>query len=701
MPLPLPLGSSKHETKKSQSSKIVTSDHDNSEKREENYQAMTSPSSPQGPLKKRSALDDLTNREENYQAMTSPSSPQGPLKKRSALDVLTNASQSQPIQSKKEANKECVKDVSKKINRNPLGLAESNEMNIKKYELEPSSAAVSPTVVTHIMKKPIILKRSIISKIPTTEEASLFKKPSVLKVKPTTGNTLPIKRPLSFKKCRNEYKVAIVEKPLTLLEETNFDIYLEPVTHRPKHKTEETAITKRKLFFQRMCTCQGKHSNCREELTLLDINVENDSFFMEPVNFRRKPNTEAKKKPLICQKVTSKEKSLTKEPLFNEALHLKLFSLNEKPTTEKELSFEEPLALQDNPTNDEDTFLKDDSILQVETSPYVVSTALESGIGMSSSGTMSNVNKFNTTKKSSACESSSNKPFSPWSKRLRKEQTIPLKDIDTNHNDILCNSIYVKDIFRYMKEREEKFILKKYIDRQTDISSNMRAILVNWLVDVQITFQMNHETLYLAMKLVDHYLMKVICKKDKLQLLGSSAFLIAAKFQESCSPSVNDLLYICNDAYQQDEILTMEIHILQTLEYDINIPIAYHFLRKYSWFVPVNTNTAILSRFICEMTLQEYDFIQERASMLAAASFLLALYMKKLKHLAPTLEYYSGYKTSDLHPLVKKLNILLTLRSCDDKLKAVRSKYSHLLFSEVSKIPPLDLLKLEDIFNSC
>lgn len=42
--------------------------------------------------------------------------------------------------------------------------------------------------------------------------------------------------------------------------------------------------------------------------------------------------------------------------------------------------------------------------------------------------------------------------------------------------------------------------------------------------------------------------------------------------------------------------------------------------------------TLTLSRFICEMTLLEYDYIQERASKLAAGSFLLALYMQKLGH---------------------------------------------------------------------
>ncbi|XP_021566700.1 G2/mitotic-specific cyclin-B3 [Carlito syrichta] len=214
-----------------------------------------------------------------------------------------------------------------------------------------------------------------------------------------------------------------------------------------------------------------------------------------------------------------------------------------------------------------------------------------------------------------------------------------------------------------------------------------------------MSFEMNHETLYLAVKLVDHYLMEVVCKKDKLQLLGSTAFMIAAKFEEPCPPCLDDFLYICDDIYRRDEMLAMEINILQTLKFDINIPIAYHFLRRYARCVHANMKTLTLSRFICEMTLQEYDYIQERASKLAAGSFLLTLYMKGLGHWAPTLEYYSGYKTSELHPLVRRLNVLLTFKSCD-RLKTVYSKYSHQAFFEVTKIPPLGMLKLEKIMKS-
>lgn len=70
------------------------------------------------------------------------------------------------------------------------------------------------------------------------------------------------------------------------------------------------------------------------------------------------------------------------------------------------------------------------------------------------------------------------------------------------------------------------------------ITSWMRALLVDWMVEVQESFELNHETLYLAVKLVDLYLTKSSrsqperdhLTKEELQLLGASALFIAAKF---------------------------------------------------------------------------------------------------------------------------------------------------------------------------
>lgn len=89
------------------------------------------------------------------------------------------------------------------------------------------------------------------------------------------------------------------------------------------------------------------------------------------------------------------------------------------------------------------------------------------------------------------------------------------------------------DIFKYLKKRETDYIVDSYMDRQPQLSPWMRTLLVDWMVEVQETFELNHETLYLGVKIVDIYLSKVTISKEFLQLLGAAAMLIACKYDVS------------------------------------------------------------------------------------------------------------------------------------------------------------------------
>ncbi|XP_004588058.2 G2/mitotic-specific cyclin-B3 [Ochotona princeps] len=400
----------------------------------------------------------------------------------------------------------------------------------------------------------------------------------------------------------------------------------------------------------------------------------------EPWAFQQKPSTE---------EATLKETlALQEEPAVNKRWPLKEASaLNENPIARKKLLFEDPVAVADESIYRDEFFLK-----ALFTMPTVKSSPVFGS-------TMFGGDKSIATRKSSVWESTPGTLVSSHEERTQIQMMKSLmEEANRYYNDPFLNSAYANDIFNYLKEREEMFILTKYMSWQPEINSDMRAILVDWLVELQINFETTHETLYLAVKLVDHYLNETVCEKDKLQLLGCTAFMIAAKFEETSNLCVSDFLYICDNSYVRNEILAMEASILKTLEFDINIPTAYHFLRRYARCMKVSMRTLTLSRFVCEMTLQKYDYVQERASKLAAGAFLLALCMKNLRSLAPFLEFHSGYKISELYPLVKQLNGTLTLHF-RDKLKTVYSKYSQKDFFEVSKIPPLEMCTLEKIFK--
>lgn len=272
----------------------------------------------------------------------------------------------------------------------------------------------------------------------------------------------------------------------------------------------------------------------------------------------------------------------------------------------------------------------------------------------------------------------------------KKEDELP-KDVDNvdeeNMKDPVQVALYAWDIFKYYKERELLFHVDPYMANQRFITASMRAILVDWLVEVQENFELNHETLYLAVKLVDLYASHTNIPKEQLQLIGAVSLFIASKFDERCPPLVEDFLYICDDAYRRKEFLDMERCILKTIGFDIGMPLSYRFLRRYAKCGRCDMETLTLARYILEMSLMEYDLIHKRESEVAAASLLLARRMKKAGDWTKTLVHYTGYREDELLETAKKLNKYIT--EPPRQLTTIRSKYSHKVFYEVAKIPPL------------
>lgn len=256
-----------------------------------------------------------------------------------------------------------------------------------------------------------------------------------------------------------------------------------------------------------------------------------------------------------------------------------------------------------------------------------------------------------------------------------------------NLKDIAQVALYAPFIFRYYKERELQFMVPMYMDNQPSLTLNMRSILVDWLVEVQENFELNHETLYLAVKLVDTYLSKQIVIKEDLQLVGAVSLFLACKFDERCPPLIEDFLYICDDAYNRRDFILMEQSIFRTLDYDIGMPLSYRFLRRYSKCARASMETLTLARFILEMSLMEYEFIKYRESKMACACLHLAQRMKKNGEWTETLEFYTGYTSEDVLPLMKELNQMLAVPA--KHLNTIQSKYSHHVFYEVAKTKPL------------
>ena len=188
---------------------------------------------------------------------------------------------------------------------------------------------------------------------------------------------------------------------------------------------------------------------------------------------------------------------------------------------------------------------------------------------------------------------------------------------------------YAHEVFLYYKEKELQLIVPKYIHNQPHLKKVMRAVLVDWMVEVQESFELNHETLYLAVKMVDHYFARKFTTKDRFQLLGATCLLMASKYDERLPASIDDFLYICDDAYTRRDMIHMEMDVFRTLQFFLGFPLSYRFLRRYARCAGLTMETLTLSRFILETSLMDYDLVLERDSKVAAAALLLALRMKQ------------------------------------------------------------------------
>jgi len=221
-----------------------------------------------------------------------------------------------------------------------------------------------------------------------------------------------------------------------------------------------------------------------------------------------------------------------------------------------------------------------------------------------------------------------------------------------------------------------------YMDSHTSVNSRMREILIDWLIDVHYKFKMVPETLYLCVNVIDRFLEKQAIARDKLQLVGVTVLLLASKYEEIYPPTLSDLVHICDGAYNDREILKMEVSILRTLNYNMTVPSAHVFLVRYLKAGHASRRIVQYAIYVLDSTLQHYSLLQYLPSQLAAAAVMIAR-AKELRHpWSPTLLKYTSYFEDDVVPVARA--ILNKMESRGSHVDAVERRYAHTKFGAVA-----------------
>ncbi|XP_077218618.1 G2/mitotic-specific cyclin S13-7-like isoform X2 [Tasmannia lanceolata] len=262
-------------------------------------------------------------------------------------------------------------------------------------------------------------------------------------------------------------------------------------------------------------------------------------------------------------------------------------------------------------------------------------------------------------------------------------------DIDgADSEDQLAVADYVEDIYTFYRLAESSNQIHDYMDSQTEINEKMRAILMDWLIEVHNKFSLMPETLYLTVHIIDRYLSMETVLRRELQLVGVSAMLIASKYEEIWAPEISDFVCISDRAYTREQILGMEKKLLDKLEWSLTVPTPYVFLLRFLKAAASDEVMENMVFFFAELALMDYSMIMNCPSMVAASAVYVAhCTLKKSPLWNQTLKHHTGFSELQLMDCAKRL-VKFHSYAAESKLKAVYKKYSTPECHTVASITP-------------
>ena len=252
------------------------------------------------------------------------------------------------------------------------------------------------------------------------------------------------------------------------------------------------------------------------------------------------------------------------------------------------------------------------------------------------------------------------------------------KEMESNINSALQNvNEYIDEIFQNLINEEDIINLEidaNYLEYQPEINEKMRAILIDWLIDVNNRFHYKEETLYTTIYIMDRYLSKKVIKRKRFQLLGITSLFIASKLNEIYFRRISDYAFISDNTYTQDEIKIMEEDISKALNFDFLFPSPLSFFeilsKKLGLYEDLNSyyyGQCLMQTFLMDIRSLNYSY-----STIACTCCYIV--MKFYKNENYKICYNSKFYT------VKKINIYTDINSyiikeCAKNICSIISEY--------------------------
>nr|XP_020461560.1 G1/S-specific cyclin-E1 [Monopterus albus]XP_020461561.1 G1/S-specific cyclin-E1 [Monopterus albus] len=186
-----------------------------------------------------------------------------------------------------------------------------------------------------------------------------------------------------------------------------------------------------------------------------------------------------------------------------------------------------------------------------------------------------------------------------WIPTPDPEEDQPVSLINAGFPNYSFNSIFVtpthcsplptlcwasKDVvWRNMLAKDKTYTRDIHMmEKHPHLQPKMRAVLLDWLMEVSEVYKLHRETYHLAQDYFDRFMAtQRNVFKSTLQLIGITCLFIAAKIEEMYPPKVYQFAYVTDDACTEDEILSMELIIMKELKWSLSPQTPISWLNVY------------------------------------------------------------------------------------------------------------------------
>lgn len=225
---------------------------------------------------------------------------------------------------------------------------------------------------------------------------------------------------------------------------------------------------------------------------------------------------------------------------------------------------------------------------------------------------------------------------------------------------------------------------RDYLSRQPHINEKMRAILVDWMVDVSQKFKLQPQSLFIAVNLVDRYLDRRPIERSRLQLAGVAALMIVGKYEEIYPPLLKDYVGVCDCTYTPEEIVAMEGEMLIALEFDLCFPVSLVILQFIRAFVELDERVYSFCHYLLESAMLDVSHLDFSAAELACGALFLAGKLFKKKAWTSVEEGVTRVSHSRAKAVGKQLFLIMQRNDASD-LGAIKCKFASPKYFEVSR----------------